>query len=149
MSESQTAHEYRQEVLPDDSTTMCCRCGTEYVPDWDAAPENASFYWEPSCPHCGAKMTANPADEDWLNIISWHLDEDGGDEEEYEQAHQRLHAHARLVHGRLVDVSVADLVRKARWFDRNAQHGTAYGPRWYRSIAFALRKQARETVLNE
>lgn len=30
----------------------CSGCGTEYDPEEIEIPEDASFYWEPSCPEC-------------------------------------------------------------------------------------------------
>lgn len=120
---------------------ICERCGDEY--DLNQEAENPSFYWVPSCPNCGAKMTCNPVTQSWLEIVGSRLESSG---ENYEAGREKLHAHARLFHGRLIGYNVDELVRRAKWFDRQAETGTAYGPRFHRDVAFQLRKQAREQV---
>lgn len=131
--------------LVDDGHRICNRCGTEYDSDAQEPPEDASFYWVPSCPDCGADMTANPTDRTWLDIISTEIG--GGrltpDTDNFERRREIIHAHSRLYHGRLANQTTEQLVKIAQWFDRQAKSGTAYGPRFYRDIAFAVRKQAR------
>lgn len=131
--------------LVDQGETICDRCGTRYRPQEQEIPENASFYWVPSCPDCGSKITANPTSQSWLNIVGSSLD---SDDDSYESRFDNLNAYARLYHGRMTDMSVEELVDLAKWFDRCAKTGTAYGPRFYRPVAFALRQQAREQVSN-
>lgn len=127
----------------DDDKTFCVRCGTEY--DWysQEPPANASFYWVPTCPHCGAKMTANPADETWMNIISSDLDKS---EDNYEERRAKVHAHARLVHARLVDRDVGELIELAKFLDDKERHNR-FGPTGrYHNIAFDLRSEARQKL---
>lgn len=129
--------------LVDDEKTICDRCGTEY--DWQNQdpPEDATYYWVPSCPDCHSKMTANPTSASWLRIVSEGI---SSDEENYEDRIDKVNAYARLYHGKMCGMSTEDLVKRAKWFDRQAKSGTAYGPRFYRPIAFSLRRQAREEM---
>ena len=127
------------ELVADDHI-LCERCGNDYNHREISIPENASFYWVPSCPSCNAKMTCNPITQFGLELTGERLSKEDGN---YESELDRLHARARLHHGRLVGYSVEEIIRRAKWFDRKAKTGTAYGPRFYRGIAFRLRKQAR------
>jgi len=113
--------------------TICNRCGNEYNWSNQEPPADASFYWEPKCPACGAKLTAPPRGETWLNILA-------SDEPERD----RLQAYARLYHGRLTDVGRDKLISLAQYFDERANvGGPRIGPAPARNIAFNLREQAR------
>lgn len=120
-----------------DSETYCMRCGHQY--DWRGLnpPEEASIYWEPHCPVCNAKMTGLPTDEEWLEIVSDPFDGEVNVE--------RLHFHARLVHGRLAGLTVEELIDRAKFFDRKQKHRSWSLDRYHR-IAFRLRQQAREKL---
>lgn len=126
--------------------TMCRRCGHEYNHRDIEPPENATLFWEPLCPNCNAKFTANTVDEGWLEIVGSGLD---SSDEKYEERRERLHAQARLYHGRMSGYSVAELIRRAKWFDRQATVGRAWGPRRKHDVAFSLRQQAREKLERE
>lgn len=125
------------ETLSDDYT-YCSRCGNEYNWRDQDAPEDAAYYWVPTCPVCRAKMTDNPPDEGWLEVL-------GNPVGDYDVPVERLHAHARLVHGRLAGMSVQDLVDRARYLDSKTRHDV-WGPRKRRNIAFRLRRQARDQL---
>lgn len=127
--------------LVDAENTICSRCGTEY--DWQnqEMPEDAAYYWVPKCPDCHAKMTANPTTKSWLHIVSKNMDSNS---DNYSERIDQLNAYTRLYHGRMSNASVDELIKIAKWFDRQSKTGTAYGPRFYRDIAFSIRKQARE-----
>lgn len=132
--------------LVENGYTICSKCGTEYNNGDQEPPEDASFYWVPKCPDCNAKITTNPTNQTWLNIISTEIgsgDRISPDSDNYEWKREKLHAHARLYHGRLAGLPTEELIRRAKFFDRQAKTGKALGPRFYRDIAFALRKQAR------
>ena len=122
---------------------ICERCGNEYNYGEVEIPENATFYWVPSCPDCGAKMTCNPVIQFGLELAGDRLDSSN---EDYEEHRRRLHSRSRLYHGRLSGYSVEELVRRAKWFDRRATKGYPFGPRFYRGIAFRLRQQARSVL---
>ena len=47
---------------------ICERYGNEYNYAEGEIPENATFYWVPSCPDCGAKMTCNPVTQFGLEL---------------------------------------------------------------------------------
>lgn len=128
--------------LVEEGHTICERCGNYYNNDEIEIPEDATFYWVPSCPDCNAKMTCNPVAQIGLDIKGKCL---SYEDEDYESKVNQLQARARLFHGRLVGYSQSELIRRAKWFDRKAKSGTAYGPRFYRGIAFRVRKQARNT----
>lgn len=128
--------------LVEERETICSRCGTEYRTDQNP-PEDAAYYWVSTCPDCGAKITDNPTTQSWLNILSGNLDKE---DEDYDNRCDTLNAQARLYHGRMHDTSVEELIKIAKWFDRMAKIGTAYGPRFHRPIAFALRRQARKQL---
>lgn len=121
--------------------TYCSRCGHEY--DWynQDPPENPSFYSVPVCPVCNADMTANPPTESWLNIISTGAGT-------HDPNIEKIHAHARLYHGRLANVDVDGLIERAKWFDQKESHN-GWGPNTRHAIAFALRRQAREKLSEE
>jgi hypothetical protein len=127
--------------LVEKGMTICNRCGYEYNYREMDVPEDATMYYVPHCPNCHAKMTSTTTDKIWLNIIGSSLNKD---DENYQVRREKLHAHARLYHGKLINYSVSELIRRAKWFDRQATKGSAYGPRQYRDVAFNIRKQARE-----
>jgi len=129
---NETAIEQRDEML-------CRRCGALFLWDEQPVPDDASIYWVPSCPCCGAKATATTVDKAWLNII-------GGDSPT-EPRTTVLHAQARLYHGRMVDRSVDELIELAQHFDARASYGKKWGPNPERTVAFNLRKQAREQAM--
>lgn len=131
--------------LVDKGETICEKCGTRYNTSDQSPPEDATFHWVPNCPDCGSYMTTNPTDKAWLHIIGSRLD---AEDENYAERVGDLNAYARLYHGRMVGHSAEELVELAKWFDRQAITGTPFGPRFYRPIAFALRKQARQKLMN-
>lgn len=121
------------DILPD-GETFCKKCGARYNERDQEIPEDAGMYWVPVCPDCEAGSTTNPPDSGWMEIIST-----GPTSIDVEQ----IHGTARLFHGRLAGMSQEELVMRAKWFDRQATAGKAWGPRRYRDIAFRLRRQAR------
>lgn len=130
----------------DDGGTFCFRCGARYNPRDQTPPESATLYSEsagfPSCPDCNAKQTAQPTTKSWLEIVSDSV----GESEDYD-ALGKLHAHARLFHGRMVDVGVDGLVERARWFD--SRDSRRVGANRSHEIAFSLRQQAREKIMED
>lgn len=127
--------------LVEDGHVICEHCGDDYDHTAVEMPEDATFYWVPSCPSCGASMTCNPISKMRLNLAGSRLNRS---EDNYESQMESLQGKARLYHGRLVGYDNEELIRRAKWFDRKAKSGKAYGPRFYRDIAFNLRKQARK-----
>lgn len=119
----------------------CKKCGNEY--DWynQKPPEDATFYWVASCPICNAKMTANPVDTYWMEIINDNLEK----VDDWEYWRGKIHAQSRLWHGRLAGYTVEELIERAKYFDRRARH-EVWGPDPYHDIGFRLRKQAREKL---
>jgi hypothetical protein len=124
------------DMLRDDET-YCHRCGKRYDCVNQDPPENATVYWVPKCPECNAKMTDNVVDSTLVEIAS---QPSGG-----EVRVEKVHAYARLLHGRLVDMSASELIDRARYFDERANHDV-WGPFREHHVAFELRRQAREKL---
>lgn len=103
---------------------VCTRCGNKY--DWQSIdpPENATIYWVPKCPDCNTDMTATTVDLTWLHILSSDLDANNNN---YERYRHRLHAHSRLYHGRLTELTADELIDRAQWFDERVSHGNDGG----------------------
>jgi hypothetical protein len=123
----------------------CKQCGEQYDLDQEP-PEGATFYWVPHCPSCNASMTDTPTDSIWIDVVSSSLVRDTTD---YETYVDRLNAYARLYHGRLADVTVDELIDRAKWFDDKQKYNDHWFSSDYHKIAFELRKQARKKLKEE
>lgn len=124
--------------------TICHRCANEYNWYSQEPPEGATIYWNPRCPSCGADITANPVTETWLNIVGSSLNSKN---EHSEELVEKLNAQSRLYHGRLANADVAELIDIAQHFDSQTKEGRKWGPDFYRDVAYAVRKQAREKAM--
>lgn len=125
--------------------TFCHRCGEKYDPGEQDMPENATFYWVPDCPACGAKCTANTVDSTWMEILC----DPHPAMDDWERRRKQIHFHGRLWHGRLSGLSVEELIEIAQYFDERSDYGKKWGPNPERTVAFRVRRQAREKVMND
>lgn len=135
----------------DSNMHICGRCGEKYDYTEIEPPENATFYWVPPCPACGADMTATTVTKTWMDIIGSGLEKDAerNYDYSYERQRMRVHFHARLYHGRLAGLSVEELIERAQWFDSRVSHGRRVGPEFERDVAFAVRRQARNMIIDD
>lgn len=121
---------------------ICEICGHKYdVLDVDK-PEDATYYWVPSCPCCKSSMSKNPPTKLSFKIKNTHLKNDNVTEKQKEEIIREIHYSARLYHGKLVNKTKEELIEIAQKFDNKSQNDNI-GPRFYRDIAFRVRKQAR------
>lgn len=79
----------------------CRRCGLVYGAFDQDPPENATIYWEPHCPYCNAKLTANDVDAQWVQICLDSYRRHAGDDEYDGEGHlDRIQLWARCLHDR-------------------------------------------------
>lgn len=125
---------------------ICKRCGESYDLRSIEPPEDATFHWVPDCPACGAYMTENVVNRNWLNIIGSRLDSQNKD---YDRYYRKLHYQARLHHGRVAGLTADELVELAKYFSDYIIHGRRFGPEAAQKVARRLRLQAIEKMKSD
>lgn len=99
--ETQYARKSREEYRTEMDEYECKRCGYVYDAKSQDPPDDATFYWVPSCPYCNAPFTSNPITETSILVgLSMYRNDEEGDLSNGWL--DRIQAHARHLHGREV-----------------------------------------------